>query len=238
MKRFASLAAIALLLLSSSPLTAAEKPLTNADVIALVKAGLDDSTVVAKIRQSGRSGFDTSVEGLIALKKAGVSKTVIDAMLGGPAFDGRPGAQTTNSSKTDVQLITVDGEHDLQSLEGEGSATYIGVGFLTWLNFDSSHATVRIKDPGFVLRVRSGQRPDSRLYIVKAESNDSDRSVKMGRSRMFSATAGTTPDRDWTVSYDSVEEAEGVWKLTPRKPVEKGEYGLLRGTELFDFAVE
>ena len=239
MKRSASVVALALALLCSSFLFAAEKPLTNSDVISLVKAGLDDGTIVAKIRQSGRSGFDTSVDGLIALKKANVSKTVIDAMLGAaPVGTGTGGAAPAGTGGSTVQLVTADGELDLQSLEGEPSATYIGVGFLTWLNFDAPHASVRTKDQSFSLRLRSAERPESRFFIVKLESNDDDRSVKMGRSRMFSATAATTPDREWTIPFDSVQEGDGIWRLTPKKAMTKGEYGLLRGAELYDFAVE
>lgn len=242
MKRNVAILALAVFVLATIA-TAADKPaastpLTNADVIALVKAGLDDSTVVAKIRQTGRSAFDTSVDALIELKKAGVSKSVIDAMLGAPASVGGTGQQPTERRKSDVQLITTDGEYDLESLQGEASATYIFVGFLTWLNFDGLHASVSTKDSNLALRVQSSQKPDSRLFIVRLESNDSDRSVKMGRSRAFSATAGNTPDREWTLPYEAVEEAEGVWKLTPRNAVAKGEYGLLRGIELFDFSVE
>jgi hypothetical protein len=76
------------------------------------------------------------------------------------------------------------------------------------------------------------------VYVVRLDSNDEDRSVKMGRSRAFSATAGTTPDREWTFPFTSKEEQDGVWKLELSKSLPKGEYGLLRGSELFDFAVE
>jgi hypothetical protein len=216
----------------------AEKALTNDDVIAMVKAGLDSSTVLAKITQSGRDGFDTSVEGLIKLKKAGAGKDVIDAMLGVPALASNGTTAPTAPKPTDVQLVRPEGPIDLQSLEGEASATYIGIGFMTWLNFDGQHSSVTTADQNVVLRIRSPQRPDSRVYVVRLDVNDNDRSVKMGRQGMFSATAGSTPDRDWTFRYDSAEEQDGVWKLTLQKPLPKGEYGVLRGTELFDFAIE
>ena len=219
--------------------TATDKPLTNDDVIAMVKAGLDSTTVIAKISQAGRSGLDTSVDALIKFKKAGVNKEIIDAMLGvGPPVPASAVRTSVRATKTDVQLVTADGVIDLQSLEGEASATYIGIGFMTWLNFDGPHSSVRTKDTNVAVRIRSAQKPDSRLYIVRLDSNDSDRSVKMGRSHMFSASAGTTPDRDWTFAYDSQQEQEGLWKLTLKKPLQKGEYGVLRGTELFDFSVE
>ncbi len=55
------------------------RPLTNADVIALSKAGLPASVILAKIRNSP-DDFNTGVKALIQLKKAGVSDVVIQAM--------------------------------------------------------------------------------------------------------------------------------------------------------------
>lgn len=49
--------------------------------MALVKAGLGDKIVIGKIRSMPGGNLDTSTEALIRLKKAGISKAVIDAML-------------------------------------------------------------------------------------------------------------------------------------------------------------
>lgn len=54
--------------------------LTNADVIALHKAGFGDDVVMAKIGAS-TPAFDVDSTDLVALKKAGVSEKVISAML-------------------------------------------------------------------------------------------------------------------------------------------------------------
>jgi hypothetical protein len=58
------------------------KPITNADVVGMVKAGLAESTVVLAIEQ-GATNFDTSPQALIALKNAGVSQKILGAMLTG-----------------------------------------------------------------------------------------------------------------------------------------------------------
>jgi hypothetical protein len=54
--------------------------LTNADVVALVKAGIPDEAVIARIRSS-EGAFDLSTDGLVALKSAGVSGAVMAAMI-------------------------------------------------------------------------------------------------------------------------------------------------------------
>ncbi len=58
-----------------------QKALTNDDVIKLVKAELGDQVVIDKIKSSPSDKLDTSTDALIRLKKAGVSKAVIDAMI-------------------------------------------------------------------------------------------------------------------------------------------------------------
>lgn len=58
----------------------AQKPLTNEDVVQMVKAGFDEGTTITAI-DAAEPNFDTSVQGLMALKAAGVSEKVIAAML-------------------------------------------------------------------------------------------------------------------------------------------------------------
>ncbi|MEQ1946187.1 MAG: hypothetical protein ABL995_03295 [Bryobacteraceae bacterium] len=50
--------------------------LTNDSVIALASAGFDELFIIERIRTS-RTRFDTSVDGLIALKQGGISEDVI-----------------------------------------------------------------------------------------------------------------------------------------------------------------
>jgi hypothetical protein len=59
---------------------AADAVLQNQDVIKLVKAGLDDTLIIAKIGSS-RCQFDTSTDALIQLKQSGVSAAVLKAVV-------------------------------------------------------------------------------------------------------------------------------------------------------------
>jgi hypothetical protein len=58
-----------------------QKALTNDDIVKLVKAELGDQVVIDKINSSPGDKLDTSTDALIRLKKAGVSKAVIDAII-------------------------------------------------------------------------------------------------------------------------------------------------------------
>jgi len=57
-----------------------DKPFTNQDVISMVKNLLPESVILSAIK-SNETNFDVSATGLIALKKAGVSSKVMEAML-------------------------------------------------------------------------------------------------------------------------------------------------------------
>jgi hypothetical protein len=52
----------------------------NTTVIELAKAGLSDENIKLAIDGADRTAFDVTPEGLIALAKGGVSKTVIAHM--------------------------------------------------------------------------------------------------------------------------------------------------------------
>ena len=56
------------------------KPLTNDDVIAMVKGGLPETTVINAINAQ-ESNFDVSATALIKLKQQGVNSKIMDAML-------------------------------------------------------------------------------------------------------------------------------------------------------------
>lgn len=84
---------------ASQNIRAQEETMTNGEVVSLVKAGLNQSIIVNKIRAS-KTNFDLSTDGLIALKKAGVSDAVVTAML--EAKSGKvmndPASNGTNGS--------------------------------------------------------------------------------------------------------------------------------------------
>lgn len=71
---------LAVLFLAICPILVAQQSLNDDSVIKLVKAGLSDDLIVSTI--SAQAGtYDTSTDGLIALKSAGVSDKVVAAMV-------------------------------------------------------------------------------------------------------------------------------------------------------------
>ncbi len=60
--------------------TIAPRPLSNQDIVRMVKAKFDDATILKAI-ETRKSFFDLSIDGMLRLKDAGVSQAIIQAML-------------------------------------------------------------------------------------------------------------------------------------------------------------
>ena len=82
MKRVSAVLAFLMitLLAGASVFAQGGKALTNQDVISMVKILLPESVILSAIKTND-TNFDVSATGLIALKKAGVSAKVMEAML-------------------------------------------------------------------------------------------------------------------------------------------------------------
>ncbi len=82
-------------LLLAVPFAAFAVPMTNDDVIKMVKGGLGEATVIQAI-DGAEPGFDTSADGLVKLKQGGVSDNVIQRILArkGAAPAAAPAAAT------------------------------------------------------------------------------------------------------------------------------------------------
>lgn len=92
---------IALVFLAFCPLLIAQQALNNDTIIKLVKAGLSEELIVTTINAS--SGiYDTSPEGIIALKTAGVSDKVVSAIV-----EKTPGNATTSTAPASEQIAPV-----------------------------------------------------------------------------------------------------------------------------------
>jgi len=77
----ACLLSICLVLMTFAFSQVQQKPLSNDDVIGMVSLGLSDDVIIEKIRSAPTTTFDTTVDGLRALKGAKVSDAVMRAMI-------------------------------------------------------------------------------------------------------------------------------------------------------------
>jgi len=96
----------------------AAKPLTNDDVVSMVKSSLPEEVILNAL-QANDTNFDTSAGGLIALKNAGISSKLMSAMLAAAAAKKNPpssqsaaaGQPLGLSASDDVEAGRQDSKH-------------------------------------------------------------------------------------------------------------------------------
>jgi hypothetical protein len=238
------LALVSVALVSAITLAAAEEgPLTNADVVKMVKLDLGDQVVIAKIRGAARVRFDTGTDALAALKQAGVSRPVIAAMLDRAAAGAPPAG--TEDNVPSVALFGGGREEALTMLEGrlvQFVAPFVGLRRL--MQFDEYRAKLRIRDrrPTLLVGVRSD--PKKAWWFVKVDSDkdDNNRDLDVESPGMFGGVMSTKPDEDNMIAYDAREEQPGLWRITLRKDLKPGEYGMYTSDNergfLYDFGID
>jgi outer membrane lipoprotein SlyB len=110
-----------LALLFAAPLAVLAAPMTNDDVIKMVKGGLGEATVIQAINTS-EPHFDTSTDGLIKLKQGGVNDKIIQQILSRNA--GAPAAQA--AAPACPQCGTVTGVREIEKPRKYGAGTAAG----------------------------------------------------------------------------------------------------------------
>jgi hypothetical protein len=245
---------VVMTILAGATAVNAQEVLTNDGVIKMVKAGLAESVIIQKIRTSQKK-FDTSTDGLIKLKGAGVPDKVIEAMVGGapasaPATAAAPppppAAPAAPEGPTIAHLVG-NAQKPLKSVLGnvEFSVEPFG-GSKQEVVLAEPRAQYRItdKEPVFV-----SPNTDQIWILVRLKPGKRDRNLPMSSSGGGWVYSGTTfrqgVDPKYAIKLDTQPAARGGTQMKPAEPLKPGEYGFVsanRGqinvNEVFDFAVE
>ena len=157
-----------------------EGPMTNAEVIKLVKAGFKEKTVVLIIA-SRIPNFDLSSDRMIQLKRAGVNENIIVAMLARQEGNDVPtddssawGDDPFFNSKLDPKDGTSKGSDGSTSIFGNSSgsrqknSTRTGNGSASGESQLSGSATVRILRPP----TEAGNNAPAKLEKTKSLTNE------------------------------------------------------------------
>ena len=116
-------------LLLAFPLAANAAPMTNDDVIKMVKGGLNDATVLQAI-DAAEPGFDSSPDGLVKLKQGGVSDAVIQRILGRKSASPVPAPVAKASGCPECGTVTGIREIEKPRKIGAGTAAGAAIGGL------------------------------------------------------------------------------------------------------------
>jgi regulator of protease activity HflC (stomatin/prohibitin superfamily) len=96
----------------------APKFLTNDDVVSMVKAGQDVDTIVSAIQNQG-TDFDVSAKAVLQLRKSGVPKKVIDAMVG--AVKDQKEAAAAVLSAAQAKIAEAEAEDKAEEAKAEAA---------------------------------------------------------------------------------------------------------------------
>jgi hypothetical protein len=234
-------------LASSQELT---KRLTNQDVIDMTMLGLSDEVIIAKIRSASAAGslkFDTSVEGLKALKAAKVSDEVIKVMLN-PAPPPAPVVVAASPISTDpnfpppevgvywkegANFVLLQGLNVSQAKVGGRAGSF----FTDGMRSEHWDATVagptsqnRVKDrrPIFYFYVPDGDTAAD-YALIKLEKKSDHREFQVGS---FGGVTGgkSGVKKEKQIPYHAEHVGIRIYKVTLDSDLKVGEYGFFLGT--------
>jgi len=236
------LIAAVLLLAAGAAFSQSGKPLSNDDVVQMVKGGFDESTTVAAI-DAAQTNFDTSVQALMALKAAGVSEKVISAMLGATkkkaeaAKPAAPAAAPAPAANPDVP----DDMGVYTKLKGSLAEVYAEV--VSWksggvgksmlsMGMTKGHVNATVSGPKsklqlgtpieFVIKCAEGVTP-SEYKLLKLDEKGDRREFRAVTGGVYHSSSGIEKD---AIKFDFQKIAPRTYKIA-LAGLKKGEYGFL-----------
>lgn len=228
------------------------KRLTNQDVISMAQLGLSEDVIIAKIRAANAAGagavsFDTSVEGLRALKAANVSDGIIKVMINPapppPAVIAAAAPMTIDPNlpppevgvywKDGTSFVLIPGQAVTQAKVGgrAGSILTDGLRNQHWdavLDGPTSRNRVRERRPAFYFFVPDGAS-SSDYVLIKLNKKGNRREFQIGS---FGGVTGgkTGVKRDKEVPFKAEHVGIRTYKLTLGQDLAPGEYAFFMGT--------
>jgi hypothetical protein len=247
------LGALALIISLFIPRASAQevaKRFTNQDVIDLTALGMSDDVIIAKIRSESSAGalkFDTSTDGLKALKAAKVSDEVIKVMINptpAPAavvVTGAPVTSDPNLPPPEVGVYWKDGANfvllqgkALSQVKAGGRA---GSFFTDGMRSEHWDATVagptsqnRVKDrlPVFYFYVPDGDTAAD-YVLLKLEKKSDHREFQVGNfGGITGGKSGVKKDKQ--IEFKAEHVGIRIYKVTLNADLKAGEYGFFLGT--------
>jgi len=248
------LALVATLALSLPATTSlAQEVLTNDSVVQMVKAGLPEAVVIAKIRSTATK-FDLRTESLVSLKKNGVSDKVLEAMMapGSPssgAVAAAPAAPASAGSLRDRDAIyhLVGGKYvEIFPTSANLETNMAFFQSKSEVVLEGRKAKYRLSDKQPVFLSTYGPTDAPLVKLKPGDSND-DRNLKIssGAFMPFGGTQKMGVRNEDKIATNIERDARGFYRVTPAAPLPPGEYGFILASgfgagvgKIFDFGVD
>jgi hypothetical protein len=234
----------------------AQEVLTNDSVIQMVKGGLPEAIVIAKIKGTATK-FDLRTDSLLGLKKAGVSDKVLEAMVAAGSVTAAPTTAMPAPPAPAVAAGSIKNQDVIYQLVGD---KYVEL-FATSANLETNMAffqsksevvlegrkaryRIQDKQPVFLSTYSSTDAP---LVKLKPGDSNDDRNLKIGSGAFmpFGGTQKMGVRNEDKIVINIERDARGFYKVTPASPLPPGEYGFILATgfgagsgKIYDFGVD
>jgi hypothetical protein len=229
---------LAVLILAAGTILPAQQALNNDTVVKMIKAGLSDDVIVTTINASAGT-YDTSPNGLIALKQSGASDKVISAIVAkaAPGAPSAPAASAQPPLPPGIDSLGVyykSGDawqmlpNEVAVFESGGLLKHVASAGLVKENLNGvgggQRSKLVVKTPAtFIIHLAQGRAPsDYRLFRLHVSGNN----------RQFESAAGelgkesSTGVRD-DVQFTSKQVGDSAYEIVINSDVGDGEYGFL-----------
>lgn len=231
-------------LVSGTSVALAQQELDNAAIIKMTKAGLSAEIVAASV--NSRPGhYDTSPDGLIALKKAGVTDQVISAIVAkdagsagrgaSPATGGTPdaGGPPPGVDSVGFYYKGQDGAWtemgaEVVNFKTGGALKHIGTAGIVKGDLNGHvagyHSHLALHAPAdFILYAPDGVSPGE-YQLIRFRSSSDSREFRALTGGVAHTSGGA--DRD-TSEFTSRKIAPHIYAITLNADIGKGEFGFL-----------
>ncbi len=242
---------LVVLMLATAWMASAAETLNNGSIVELQSLNMGDGVIIEKIKTS-QCDFDTSITGLKALKAAGVSGPVIQAMMAKSSSSPAPAPAGDVNDPASAHtpgvwiLQTVNGVKTMTQLEPEYPAEITHGGFIGPFGAGKFSTTARITGMASSLQLTTA-KPEFYLYTGSpgmgefpvespaeialaqfkvlpkdAKKNADERAIDIATAGAYSSSQGL--DRKYVRQYDPTRIADGIFKLVPHADLADGEY--------------
>lgn len=232
---------LATLILAFCAVLAAQQTMNNDAVIKMVKAGLSDDLIVGSINsQAGQ--YDTSADGLIALKSAGVSDKVVGAIMSkasgataSPAAAAAPAGNGLPPGIDEIGVYMKDKNGNWVALMPEvvnfktgGVLKSLATNGLVKGDINGHIEGVKAKTIATLPVVFAVYTQDgtaiTEYQLLRLRPNSDSREFRSMTGGVFHSSGGAKRD---AVDFQATKIAPRLYQITLDQSIGKGEYGLL-----------
>jgi hypothetical protein len=221
-----------------------QQGLTNSDIIKMQSVGLSESIILSSVNTQP-AAYDTSTDGLMALKEAGLSDAVVAATItrnatmkaglqnrrstNSPSAPGLPaGVDEVGVYYQDRNNTWVPIQSEVLNKKSGGVLKHIATDHIIKEDVNGhvkgAESETKLSADTNILIFMQDSYTASDYVLVSLHRNSNNREFRAVTGGVFHSSSGATKD---TVEFGSQKVAPHMYRLTFSNPPSPGEYGIV-----------